>query len=447
VDAGPAGAHDAGVRIASPRRLLSVVALAIAILTAVGAVLLRAGGEPRARIPQLSSFDGVYTATTDRLEEVTCGGGEQGSRCVEATFRLLEGPDRGRSVLIELVAGEARARSLDVGGRALLGHQPDVEGFEYVYLDPDRRSPLFLLTLLFAGAVVLLGGWRGAASLVGLLATLLVLFLFMIPAILHGRDPILVALVGSVLIAYVALYLSHGLEPRTTVALLGTLGGLASAATLAVVFMDLAQITGLASEEALYLSAVGIGLDLRGLILGGMMIGALGAIDDMTVTQASAVWELRAADPAMSKHGLLRAGMRIGRDHVASTVNTLVLAYAGASMPVLILFLLSDQPATIVANGEIVATEIVRTLVGSIGLVASVPITTWLAVRAVPTQAGRHARGAEAGERARAVDAPASFDGQPRIPELEGPEEHPIYDRRRDAWAAWLRERRSGRHR
>jgi uncharacterized membrane protein len=447
VDGGPAGGHDAGVQTASRRSLPSVVAVAIAVLTVVGVVLLRAGGEPRARTPELSSFDGVYTATTDRLEEVTCGGGEQGARCIEATFRLLEGPDRDQLVLVELPAGEARARSLDVGGDVLLGHQPEVEGFEYVYLDPDRRSPLLMLTLLFAGAVVVLGGWRGAASLVGLAATLLVLFLFMIPAILHGRDPLLVALVGSVLIAYAALYLSHGFGPRTTVALLGALGGLACAAILAVVFMDLAQITGLASEEALYLSAVGTGLDLRGLILGGMMIGALGAIDDMTVTQASAVWELRAADPRMSRARLLRSGMRIGRDHVASTVNTLVLAYAGASMPVLILFLLSDQPATTVANGEIVATEIVRTLVGSIGLVASVPITTWLAVRVVPAEVGRHAQASVESDRGAAAVSPIPTRERARIPDLEGPEEHPIYDRRRDVWAAWLRDRRAGRHR
>jgi uncharacterized membrane protein len=426
---------------ASRPGVLSMVAIAIAAVTLSGVALLRLGGEPREEIPPLSSFEGVFTATTERLEEMPCAGAEEGARCVRVTFRLVEGPDEGRTVQVELQAGEARARSLEAGGRALLGHQPDVEGFEYVYLDPDRRGPLLLLALIFVGAVVLLGGWRGVTSLVGLVATLLILFLFMIPAILHGRDPLLVSLVGSVSIAYAALYLSHGFQPRTTVALFGTLGGLACAAILAVVFMDLAHITGLASEEALYLSAVGAGLDLRGLILGGMLIGALGAIDDMTVTQASAVWELRAADPGMSSGGLLRAGMRIGRDHVASTVNTLVLAYAGASMPVLLLFLLSDQPATAVASGEIVATEIVRTLVGSIGLVASVPITTWLAVRVVPHAAGRHAREPEA------LVTSAVAQERREVPELGGPEEHPIFDRRRDAWAAWLRERRSGRHR
>jgi uncharacterized membrane protein len=126
-------------------------------------------------------------------------------------------------------------------------------------------------------------------------------------------------------------------------------------------------------------------LNLSGLILAGIVIGSLGVIDDVTVTQASAVWELRAADPRMDRSGLFRAGLRIGRDHIASTVNTLVLAYAGASMPLLVLFVLAQQSLGTVANGEVVATEIVRSLVGSIGLVATVPVTTWLASVAVPT--------------------------------------------------------------
>jgi uncharacterized membrane protein len=343
-------------------------------------------------------------------------------------FRLLEGPDEGQVVPIELSAETSRFDALHVDRRVLLGHQPGVEGFEYVFLDPDRRSSLLTLAGIFAIGVIALGRWRGAAALVGLIATLLVLFLFMVPAILDGRDPLLVSLVGSVVIAFAALYLSHGLNSQTTVALLGTLGGLGCAALFAVAFMDLAEITGLASEEALFLTALGTNLDLRGLILGGMMVGALGAIDDITVTQASAVWELRAADATRSRSQLLLSGLRIGRDHVASTVNTLVLAYAGASMPVLILFVLSDQSAGTVANGEIVATEIVRTLVGSIGLIASVPITTWLAVDAV-TRAGRH----------RAVPAPGERGT------AAGPEEHAIPDRRRDVWFGLYRDWRARR--
>jgi uncharacterized membrane protein len=405
--------------------ILQTLAGAFALFAVVGLIALRPTGHHRPEVQALSSFEGVYPAKVERLTEGSCRGGDPSTRCVTARFGLLAGPDAGSPVTVELPAS-GRTASLGVGASVLLGHQPDVPGFEYVYLDPDRRSPLLTLTAVFAAAVILMGRWRGLSALVGLLATLLVLFLFVVPAILDGRDPLAVSLVGSVLIAFAALYLSHGADVQTTVALLGTIGGLLCAAILAVLFMRLAHITGLASEEALFITALGTNIDLRGLILGGMMIGALGAIDDMTVTQSAAVWELRAADPSMSARHLHRAGMRIGRDHVASTVNTLVLAYAGASMPVLVLFVLSGQPAWTVASGEIVATEIVRTLVGSIGLVASVPITTWLAARTVSVRAGRHAR----------VAAP-SIEAA-----IAAPEEHPIPDRRRDVWVRWLRERR-----
>jgi len=423
--------HD--VRRSKPSRApgLSLIAGAVAALTAIGLWALWPSGDPGPDVPALASFEGVYAATTEERTEVPCAGADGSTRCLSVTFRLLDGPDEGTAVTVELPANSTRVVGVDPGQRVLLGHQPDVEGFEYVYLEPDRRSPLLLLAGLFALAVVALGGWKGASALVGLLATLLVLFLFVVPAILDGRDPLLVSLVGSGAIAFAALYLSHGVDVKTTVALIGTLGGLLCAAILALVFMGAAEITGLASEEALFLTALGTDLDLRGLILGGMMIGALGAIDDITVTQASAVWELRSVDPAMSRRRLIRSGMRIGRDHVASTVNTLVLAYAGASMPLLILFVLSDQPAGTVANGEIVATEIVRTLVGSLGLIASVPITTWLAVH-VATPRGKRSR---------------TTPSVPEDADDTGPEEHPIPEHRRDQWMGLLRSWRRARRR
>jgi uncharacterized membrane protein len=421
------------VRRSTPRPrapILSASAGGIAVLVVIGLLVLWPSPDPGPDVPALSSFEGIYPATTTERNERTCVGADVSTRCLSATFRLLEGPDRGTTITIELPANSSRVAGVEVERRVLLGHQPAVEGFEYVFLDPDRRSPLLVLAGVFAVAVVALGGWRGATALAGLLATLLVLFLFVVPAILDGRDPLLISLVGSVAIAFAALYLSHGVDVKTTVALFGTLGGLLCAATFAVVFMGVAEITGFASEEALYLTALGTNVDLRGLILGGMMIGALGAIDDMTVTQAAAVWELRASDPTMQRRRLLRSGMRIGRDHVASTVNTLVLAYAGASMPLLILFVLSDQPISTVANGEIVATEIVRTLVGSLGLIASVPITTWLAIHVVARRGG-HAQ------------APPST--AEREAESAGPEEHAIPEHRRDAWIQELRSWRSNR--
>jgi uncharacterized membrane protein len=363
-------------------RVAAAIAIVLGAGTAVGILLLRPTGEGRPNADALGVAPEVYPGRVERVTERACPGTADGSiGCRLVSFVLEGGPDEGETVEVELPEDSPRITELDAGDKVVLGRYPDAPpDLRYAFLDADRRSTLVYLAVLFAGAVIVLGGIRGAAALVGLGATLVVLLSFILPAVLEGRDALAVALVGASAIAFLALYLSHGFTTMTTVALLGTLAGLVCVAVLAVAFMALAAITGFGSEEAFIVSALGTSIDLRGVVLGGMVIGALGAIDDMTVTQASAVGELRAADPGMPRPALLTSGLRIGRDHVASTVNTLVLAYAGASMPLLILFVLSEQSFGTVANGELVATEIVRTLVGSIGLVASVPITTWLAV-------------------------------------------------------------------
>jgi uncharacterized membrane protein len=187
-----------------------------------------------------------------------------------------------------------------------------------------------------------------------------------------------VSVVGAAVIMFVTLYLAHGLNVRTTTAVLGTLGALVLTGVLAWAFVEASHLTGLSSEEAGFLQAAAGQVNLEGLLLGGIVIGSLGVLDDVTVTQASAVWELYHANPSMGFRALFSAGLRIGRDHIASTVNTLVLAYAGASLPLLVLFTLSNRDLSEVLTGELVAQEIVRTLVGSIGLVAAVPLTTAL---------------------------------------------------------------------
>jgi uncharacterized membrane protein len=200
-----------------------------------------------------------------------------------------------------------------------------------------------------------------------------------LPAILAGSDPLAVAVVGAGLIMFAVLYLTHGFSARTSVAVLGTLVSLALIGGLGAAFAAAAKLTGLDEQTANLIATLGTGVDARGLLLAGVVIGALGVLDDVTVTQTSAVWELRRADPAMGAGALFAAAMRIGRDHVSSAVNTLVLAYAGASLPLMLLFSLSGRGIADVLTAQDVATEIVRTLVGSIGLVASVPITTALA--------------------------------------------------------------------
>jgi uncharacterized membrane protein len=365
--------------------MLAVIAGILAVATVVALVALWPSGERRPDLTGLGFISEVADAEVVAADDVPCQGQPQeGVTCRQVTFELTTGPDAGELATQELVL-TGTTPALDEGDRVVLARDPRAAPeFRYRFVDRDRGAVLVWLAVAFVVAVVLLGGLRGITALAGLAVSIAVLLTFALPGILEGRNPLAVAIVSSAAIAFLALYLAHGFTTMTTVALLGTLASLALVAALAQVFVGLAQLSGFASEEAIVVQIGAANIDLAGIILGGVVIGALGAIDDMTVTQASAVWELRAADPRMGRAALIRSGLRVGRDHIASTVNTLALAYAGASLPVLLLLVLSRQSLATVANGEVIATEILRTLVGSIGLVTAVPITTWLASLAAP---------------------------------------------------------------
>jgi uncharacterized membrane protein len=262
-------------------------------------------------------------------------------------------------------------------------------------MDMNRKFPLALLAGIFAVAVVVVGRLRGLMALIALAVSFLVLTLFILPAILQGSNPLLVAVVGSSAIMLIALYLCHGLSARTSVAVLGTLLSLLLIGVLGSVFIGWGDLTGNTDDNTGLIHGLYPQLDMSGLLLAGIIIGSLGVLDDVTVTQTSAVWELHEANPSLGPRRLYRAGLRIGRDHIASVVNTLVLAYAGAALPLLLLFSIAQSSVGSVANSELVAQEIVRTLVGSIGLVASVPVTTALAALVVSAdrQGSREGRG------------------------------------------------------
>jgi uncharacterized membrane protein len=370
---------------ASPvvRRRLTLALAPFALATVVGLIVLWPASS------EDSSLGGVaderFAATVTDVAERDCEGlrGTGGSfSCVRVTARLDEGPDEGESVEFEM-AESAGVRKISTDDGILVGRAPGVDdvqgGQQYYFGDYQRGRPLLLLALMFAVVVVALSRWRGLAALIGLGLSLLVLIRFVIPAILEGSNPVSVSIVGASVVMFVALYLAHGFNVRTTTAVLGTLCSLLLTGILAVIFMGTTRLTGLASEEAAFLQISAEQVNLEGLLLGGIIIGTLGVLDDVTVTQASAVWELHLANPSFGIKELYASAVRIGSDHIASTVNTLVLAYAGASLPLLILFSLSSRPLADLITTELVAVEIVRTLVGSIGLVASVPITTFLA--------------------------------------------------------------------
>ncbi len=403
---GHSHADQEGEFRASPqiRRALFIAVVPFIVLTLIGLVILWPGEPPSQIEGDFASPDRVG-ATVTKVEEIECQAipGQESFRCAEVTARIDDGDEAGTDASFE-TAETSQARHIAVGDKIFVGRSlNDPNENRYFFIDYQRGLPLLALGLLFAVVVVALSGMRGFAALVGLGISLFILLAFVLPAILEGKSPIAVAAVGSAAIMFAALYMAHGVNVRTTTAVLGTLVSLLLTCLLGAFFLDIVSFTGFGSEEAVFLQVSAAQVNLQGLIFAGVIIGTLGVLDDVTVTQASAVWEIHNANPRYSARQLYSSALRIGRDHIASTVNTLVLAYAGASLPLLILFTLADTPLTQTLTSEVVAQEIVRTLVGSIGLVASVPITTGLAALVVSRDevrvSGRDDQ--EAGEEAR----------------------------------------------
>lgn len=364
----------------SQRALLGIVA-GFALVALVGVVLLWPDGSRPVLAEQLGLGGELVDATVTQTEVVPCFGTAEdaGTLCYETDFAVTSGSVDGDQDSFQTSVIETSVE-FEPGDRIVLNYQEEVEPpFQYRFKDFQRGSPMVLLFGVFVIAVVALGRFHGLRALAGLVVTGIMMVAFMFPSILDGHDPTAVALVTAVAIGIAALYLTHGVTERTTVALLGTFAALALTAILAAVFSSLAHFTGYVTQDAFYLQVASAKIDIPGLVLAGIIIGSLGVLDDVTVTQVSAVWQLHRANPAFGARRLYRAALEIGRDHIASAVNTLVLAYAGASLPLLLLFTQAGRRLTDVAVSEIVAIEIVRTLVGSIGLVAAVPITTALA--------------------------------------------------------------------
>jgi uncharacterized membrane protein len=247
--------------------------------------------------------------------------------------------------------------------------------------DRWRIPTLATLALVFSAAVVIIGGLRGARSLVALALTIGVVVKLAIPLFLRGVDPVLLAVGGGGLVTVATLLLTEGRSRITLAAVLGTLAALVATAVLAGIFTAAADFTSLQGNEeiAFLIPLIGDRVDLQGILLAGTVFGALGVLDDVTVTQAATVEQLHRARPEATRGGVIRRAMHVGRSHIAAVVNTLVLAYLGASLPLLLLFALGGQDPVMVVNGEIVAVEVVRALIGSIGIVMAVPLTTVVA--------------------------------------------------------------------
>ncbi|GGS48511.1 YibE/F family protein [Actinokineospora fastidiosa] len=360
------------------RQLLAILLTPFALASLVGLVVLFPTGDaPAVSSSGLTPVDGTVTAA----QAGPCSEGDVGGTdCLTLTVQLTEGAAAGSDIRTTVPLEPSTPR-FAVGDDVVLaynGGEP-LSGQSYQVVDFQRGFPLVLLAAVFAMAVIALARWKGLSALAALGVSIGVLVVFVLPAIVRGENPLLVGITAAGVIMFAVLYLTHGFSARTSTAVLGTMVSLALIGALSALFSAFAALTGLDEETATLVGVLGREVDTRGLLLAGIVIGALGVLDDVTVTQTSAVWELRAANPSLGWRELYAAGVRIGRDHVASAVNTLVMAYAGAALPLLLYSSVSGVGAGAILGSQDIAQEIVRTLVGSIGLVAAVPVTTALA--------------------------------------------------------------------
>jgi len=363
-------------------RAFNLVAAALAVATVVGLLVLWPG-QVESQVAQGIAVDSER-AKVDRVEEGFCAGFAT-QQCQFVKAHIQDGPETGKRIEIQLSAGGLDP-DVDPGDEIRVAKAPKppegapaVAGTGYTLYDFERRGAMLILAALFAVVVLVFARWRGALSLVGLAISLALVLVFVVPAILDGKSPLLVAVTGSMAVALTTIPLAHGWGPKSLAALLGTAASLVLTALLALLFTNLTHLTGLSSEEAIFLQIGNADVSLQGLLLAGMVIGALGVLDDVTISQASTVLALRRANPGLGLRRLFGLALDVGRDHVSATVNTLVLAYVGAALPILLLFSAADLGVGDAVNLEVVAKEIVATLVGSIGLIAAVPITTGLA--------------------------------------------------------------------
>lgn len=312
---------------------------------------------------------------------------DDGSKSILQKLKLkgIEGEWQDKEIIFDGTEIDIVAKNLyKKGDQVIVSHSQDLDGNDYFYVtDFVRRGKLYLLAAIFVFIILLTGKWRGLRAILGLILSFFIILKLIIPQILNGHNPLLISLLYALLIILVSTYLVYGFNKKSSVAVLGTFAGIAIVGLFSVVFTNLTKLSGFAQEETVFLVGLtGGNINLQGLLLAGFVIGALGVLDDITVSQVSTVQEIYGTNPNLSRLEIYKKAMRVGVDHIASMVNTLFLAYAGASLPLLLLFSFKEPPFLTfdqIINHEIITTEIVRTLVGSIGLAMAVPITTFLA--------------------------------------------------------------------
>lgn len=398
-------AHDVDTRAVPVRasaRVVLLIALALAAIgTVVGLIVLWPSEDPRPDGPETAfAAPGVtFEKATVELVQPVCERPESGGaggepsppdqepapRCGEVEVTVLAGASKGERVSVS-VAPEVTSSGLERGDvLEIMRIPPSEEGAppSYGFFSVNRDVPLGILAGIFVLAVALVARVRGILALLGLGFGGYVVVKFMLPALLGGESGLSVAVVSASAIMFVVLYLAHGVSMRTSAALAGTLTGVAITALIGLVAIDRTRLSGISDDTGALLSTFVPDMDFQGLLTCAVIVAGLGLLNDVTITQASSVWELRGAGPELSPPQLYRRAMRIGRDHIASTIYTIVFAYAGTALSVLLLLYFYERPLLSLVSTEQIAEEIMMTLASGIGLVLAVPITTAIAALTV----------------------------------------------------------------
>ncbi len=361
---------------------LACVVVPLALLTIIGLIVMWPSGQtPVGSRPEFN------VGSQQAIGEISAIGETDASMQTPVKM-LVDGTEVGIHVPYEYVKN-----GLDVGDRVKAIFSPDLVGTDapYIFVDFVRSVPLWVLIALYVGVVVLVARLKGAAALAGLGVSLAVVGFFMLPALMAGESPLLVVLIGAAAMMFTSIYLAHGISIRTTTAVLGTLGGLIITGLVAWLAIGSANLTGVSSEDSIAIFSQLGTLRMNQILLCGMILAGLGALNDVTITQVSTVWELHAANPTATRPRIFGQAMVIGRDHIASTVYTLAFAYVGSALPLLMSAALVDRGFVDFLMIGQVAEEIVRTLVASVGLVLAIPMTTAIACLFAPV-APSHSR-------------------------------------------------------
>ncbi len=315
----------------------------------------------------------------------------------EVKLKILDSDQKDKEITVEhgSTFRLQDKQKVKVGEKIVLLKSTNASGeASYHITDKYRLDNIYIFIILFLGLVLVISRWKGLGSIIGLAVSFIVIIGFIIPRILQGQDPVLISILGSGFIMFTTIYLAHGFSKKTTIALISTFITLVVTGLIGLLAVSSTKLTGLGSEAAYSLTFGFQNINLNGLLLGGLIIGALGVLDDITTAQAAAVFELKKANSSLKFGELFTRGLTIGKEHISSLVNTLVLAYTGASLPIFIILVLNpnQQPLWLLLNSETIMEEVVRTLSGSIGLTLAVPITTllaaWYAAKIQQSKAG-----------------------------------------------------------